>query len=71
MRLSNRTPNPLAPSGTVGMCDGLRQATPAMSRCAQGVPLTNFCRIRAAVIEPAGRPPTFYMSAMGESNCFS
>ena len=43
-------------------------AVPAMSRCAQGAPLfTKRCRNCAAVIEPASRPPIFFISASFES----
>ena len=38
---------------------------------AHGTPLTKRCRKRPAVIEPAGRPPMFFMSAIGLSICFS
>src|SRR5438045_1637444 len=38
-----------------------------MSRWAQGVWPTKFCRNAAAVIAPPDRPPTFLMSAIGLS----
>ena len=44
---------------------------PAMSRCAQGVSLTKRFRNCAAVIDPASRPPVFFMSANWESICLS
>ena len=51
--------------------DDIFQAVEAMSRCAQGRPLTKRWMNRAAVIEPAGRPPMFFMSAPRLSSCFS
>jgi hypothetical protein len=67
IRFSRRTPYAVAPSGLVGMADGFFQAVPAISRWAQGVPLVKRWMNRAAVIEPPGRPPVFFMSAIIES----
>ena len=39
------------------------QAVPAISRCAQGMSPTNFCKNLAAVMEPPARPATLPMSA--------
>ena len=47
------------------------KAVGAMSRCAQGTLLTNRWMNIAAVIEPPGRPPVFFMSAIIESICLS
>src|SRR6056297_2698908 len=63
-RSSVSTPQPLAPSGAWTLSD-LTLAIPAMSRCTQGVSSSmKRCRNSAAVIVPAGRPPTFLTSAM-------
>ena len=70
-RSSSRTPNAVPPLGTVGL-SRLDQVTPAMSRCAQATSsLTKRCRILAAVMLPASRPPIFFMSAICERTCSS
>jgi hypothetical protein len=61
----------VAPSGIVGTVEGFFQAVFAMSRCAQGRPLTKRWMNRAAVMDPPGRPPVFFMSAMTLSICLS
>ena len=53
----------------VGTLEGFFQAVEAMSRCAHGTSFTYRLRKSAAVIEPPGRPPVFFMSAIMESIC--
>src|SRR5579859_1605110 len=67
MRFRSRTPKPVAPSGLVGAAEGFFHAVPAISKCAQGTPLVKRWMNIAAVIEPPGRPPVFFMSAIIES----
>src|SRR5208337_4437140 len=66
-RSSKRTPYPEPQLWLISVA-GDAIAVPAMSKCAQSVPeLTNRCKNCAAVIEPASRPPIFFMSASLES----
>ena len=68
MRSRVRTPQPTAPSGTVGVRESLIQAVGAMSMWAQGTPLVKRWRNRAAVMDPPARPlPVFFTSAIGLS----
>src|SRR6218665_2570864 len=55
---SRPTGRPVAP-----LVGPLLYAMPAMSRCAQRMPATNFCKNLAAVIAPPERPAVLPMSA--------
>src|SRR6218665_1366742 len=55
---SRPTGRPVAP-----LAGPLLYAMPAMSRCAQRMPATNFCKNVAAVIAPPERPAVLPMSA--------
>ena len=61
------TPTPLGPFGKYGFASSA-QAVPAMSRWTHGKPPVNSFRNIAAVIDDAGRPPVFMMSAMSLFN---
>src|SRR5262245_19097011 len=65
---SVRTATPLGPLGRNGLASSTH-AVPAMSRCAHGRLSVNSFRNSAAVIEPAGRPPVFIMSAISLFSC--
>src|SRR5690606_35556021 len=55
---SSGTGRPVAP-----LFESARHATPAMSRCAHGIPSTNFARNAAATLAPPSRLPAFAKSA--------
>src|SRR5690606_1273887 len=55
---SSGTGRPVAP-----LFPSARHATPAMSRCAHGMPSTNFARKLAATLAPPSRVPEFAKSA--------
>ena len=61
---ASATATPDGPFAIQGLFSSI-QATPAISRCSQGVSPTNSFRNIAAVIAPPQRPPMLTRSAMG------